>query len=115
MGSNEVRYEYVCYDVKNWIGDIVKALQLIDPDVSGEFAAISDKEFENDTLRFRMFLNGNIHVWFKDERLLAKLNYLCGSHYGWIPSEGEQKESAEARSWVAKEFGDIGEVKLLQA
>lgn len=115
VGSNEVRYEYVCYDVKDWIEDIVKALQLIDPEVSGEFEAISDKEFENDTLRFRMFLNGNIHVWFKDERLLAKLNYLCGSHFGWIPSEGEQKESAEAREWVAKEFGDIGEVMLLHA
>ena len=69
---------------------------------------------ENDTLRFRMFLNGNIHVWFKDERLLAKLNYLCGSHFGWIPSEGEQKESEVAREWVAKEFGDIGEVMLMQ-
>ena len=66
-----------------------------------------------------MFKNGNIHVWFNDERLLAKLNYLCGSHFGWIPSEGEQKAEGEAgeraRSWVAKEFGDIGEVKLLQA
>ena len=118
-GTGEIGFEYVAYDVKNWLGDIVKALQLIDPDVSCEFAAISDKEFENDTLRFRMFLNGNIHVWFKDARLLSKLNYLCGSHFGWIPSEGEQKAEGEAgeraRSWVAKEFGDIGEVKLLQA
>src|SRR5690625_4348282 len=118
-GAGEIGFEYVDYDVKNWIGDIVKALQLIDPDVSGEFAAISDKEFENDTLRFRMFLNGNIHVWFKDERLLAKLNYLCGSHFGWIPSEGEQKAEGEAgeraREWVAKEFGDSGDVKLLTA
>jgi len=31
------------------------------------------------------------------------------------PSEGEQKADEEARSWVAKEFGDIGEVRLLQA
>lgn len=113
MGSGEVNYDYVCYDVKDWIGDIVKALRLIDPDVSDEFTPISDKEFENDALRFRMFFNGNIHVWFKDARLLARLNYLCGSHFGWIPSEGEQKESAEAREWVAKEFGDIGEVALL--
>src|SRR5690625_275049 len=113
--SNEApRYEYVTYEVKNWIGDIIKAFKLIDSTVSDEFEAISDKEFENDTLRFRMFLNGNIHVWFKDLRLLAKLNYLCGSHFGWIPSEGEQERSEEARRWVAKEFGDIGEVELLQ-
>src|SRR5690625_724173 len=112
-GSDEISYDYINWDVKAWIEDIVKALRLIDPSVSGEFVAINDKEFESEALRFRMFLNGNIHVWFKDLRVLAKLNYLCGSHFGWIPSEGEQKESEEARRWVAKEFGDIGEVKLL--
>src|SRR5690625_5097059 len=114
-GSSEVSYEYISRDVKDWVGDIVKALRLIDANVSDEFTAISDKEFENDTLRFRMFLNGNIHVWFKDLRLLAKLNYLCGSHFGWIPSEGEQEADKEAREWVAREFGDIGEVRLLQS
>jgi len=31
------------------------------------------------------------------------------------PSDGEQEENAEAREWVAKEFGDIGGVKLLRA
>jgi len=30
------------------------------------------------------------------------------------PSEGEQEENEEAREWVAKEFGDMGEVMLLQ-
>lgn len=95
-------------EVREYIRDIVKAFQLIDPSVSDEFVANSSQEFENDLLRFRMFLNGNIHVWFKDESLLNRLNYLCGSHFGWIPSEGEQEESAEAREWVAKEFGDIG-------
>lgn len=114
-GSSDIKYDYIDYTVKNWIEDIVKALRLIDATVSDDFEAISDREFENDTLRFRMFLNGNIHVWFKDERLLAKLNYLCGQHFAWIPSEGEQEKNEEARRWVAKEFGDIGEVKLLQA
>lgn len=115
MGSDDISYDYISWDVKAWIEDIVKALRLIDPSISGEFDAINDKEFESEAMRFRMFLNGNIHVRFKDERLLAKLNYLCGSHFGWIPSEGEQKESEEARRWVAKEFGDIGEVRLLQS
>src|SRR5690625_1684029 len=113
-GSSEISYDYVAHPVKDWIEDIIKALRLIDSTVSDDFEEISDREFENDTLRFRMFLNGNIHVWFKDERLLAKLNYLCGSHFCWIPSEGEQERSEEARRWVAKEFGDIGEVKLLR-
>ena len=70
--------------------------------------------FENEWLRFKMFYNGNIHVWFNDLKLLDKLNYICGQHFAWIPSEGEQKENEEARRWVAKEFGDIGTVKLLR-
>lgn len=61
-----------------------------------------------------MFGKGTVHVWFKDEQLLSQLNYICGSHFGWIPSEGEQARSPEAREWVAREFGDMGNVTLLQ-
>src|SRR5699024_448149 len=113
-GSDDISYDYISRYVKDWIEDIVQALQLIDSGISGQFDAVHNKECESEALRLRMFLNGNIHVWFQDLRLLAKLNYLCGSHFGWIPSDGEQKESEEARRWVAKEFGDIGEVMLLR-
>lgn len=109
-----VDYERVNWDVRRWIDDIIKALQLIDPTVSNQFNSLSCQEFENDTLRFKMFGKGTVHVWFKNPKLLAQLNYICGSHFGWIPSEGEQKHNPEAREWVAREFGDIGEVKLLQ-
>lgn len=107
-------YERLPFEVKAWVGDIIKALRLLDNGVNEAFDYAGNNEFENEWLRFKMFKNGNIHVWFKDERLLTRLNYLCGQHFAWIPSEGEQKESEEARRWVAKEFGDIGEVKLLQ-
>ncbi|RCX22929.1 methyltransferase family protein [Fontibacillus phaseoli] len=107
-------YSRINHDVRQWINDIVKAFQLIDPNVSGEFTALSSQEFENEWLRFKMFAKGTIHVWFKDERLLAKLNYICGSHFGWLPSEGEQRENPEAREWVAREFGDMGDVELLR-
>lgn len=107
-------YERLPYDVKAWLGDIIKALRLLDDSVENTFEYAGNNEFENDWLRFKMFKNGNIHVWFKDEALLNRLNYLCGQHFAWIPSEGEQEESEEARRWAAKEFGDIGEVKLLQ-
>jgi hypothetical protein len=107
-------YLRINYAVRSWVDDIIKALQLIDPEVSSNFTSVSQAEFANDTLRFKMFAKGTIHVWFKDERLLSRLNYICGSHFGWIPSEGEQKESAEAREWVAREFGDLGEVRLLK-
>jgi len=101
-------------EVKYWIGDIMKAMRLIDASVVDEFEYAGNNEFENEWLRFKMFKNGNIHVWFKNERLLTKLNYICGQHFAWIPSEGEQEANEHAREWVAKEFGYIGEVKLLQ-
>src|SRR5699024_10963919 len=99
---------------RNFIDDLIRALQLIDSNVNSDFESISDKEFENDTLRFRMFLKGTVHIWFKDLNLLNKLNYLCGKHFNWIPSEDEQKNDKKAREFVAKEFGDVGQVKLLQ-
>lgn len=100
-------------DVRDYILDIVKAFQLIDSSVSGEFTAISPQEFENDLLRFKMFLNGNIHVWFKDLSLLSKLNYLCGRHFNWLPTDDEVKTNEKAREFVYKEFGDVSGVKLL--
>jgi hypothetical protein len=106
-------YDRIAYEVRNWINDIIKALQIIDPAVSSGFESLSNQEFENETLRFKMFSKGTIHIWFKDEQLLSQLNYICGSHFGWIPSEGEQKANPKAREWVAREFGDLGEVRLL--
>lgn len=92
-------------DARNFINDIIKAFQLLDSSVKGDFTALNNQEFECDILRFKMFLNGNIHVWFKNERLLNKLNYLCGSHFNWIPSEDEIKTDNKAREFVVKEFG----------
>jgi len=111
-GRDGPSYEFVSFEVKDFVGDLVKALKLVDDSRDYEFKALSPQEFESEVLRFKMFYNGNIHVWFKDLRMLDKLNYVCGQHFNWIPSEGEQKESQEAREWVAKEFGDVGEVKL---
>lgn len=102
-------------DARNFVNDLIKALQLIDTTVSSEFTTISRQEFENDTLRFKMFLNGNIHVWFKDLTLLSQLNYLCGSHFDWLPSEDEIKTNPKAREFVVKELGeDAMNVKLLE-
>lgn len=106
-------YSRITFDVRNYIDDLVKAFQLFDNTITNDFNTISNREFENELLRFRMFNNGNIHVWFKDRALLNKLNYFCGQHFNWIPSDGEQQESEEAREYVAKEFGNVGEVKLL--
>lgn len=106
-------YERINMRTREFIDDLIRALQLIDSDASNEFETISSQEFENDTLRFKMFLKGTVHIWFKDLDLLNKLNYLCGQHFNWIPSEDEQKQDKKAREFVAKEFGDIGEIKLI--
>ena len=108
-------YDRINRDVRDFTDDLNKVFKLIKPDFNEKFTTISTQEFENDMFRFKMFLNGNIHVWFKDLRALDKINYIAGQHFNWIPSEGEQKENEEARRWVAKEFGDMGEVKLLRA
>lgn len=109
-------YNRISYEVREFIEDIIKAFQLLDSSVRGEFTSISQQEFECDLLRFKMFLNGNIHVWFKNERLLNKLNYLCGSHFNWIPSEEEVKTNDKAREYVIKEFGeDALSINLLGA
>ncbi|WP_212667847.1 DUF4942 domain-containing protein [Virgibacillus pantothenticus] len=96
----------LCMGVREFIEDIVKAFQLIDPSVSNEFTYVARGEFENDLLRFKMFNNGNIHVWFKRFDLLNRLNYICGSHFNWIPSEDEVKTDSKAREFVVKEFGE---------
>jgi hypothetical protein len=107
-------YDRISYDVRNFIDDIIKAFQLLDPSVKGEFTALNNQEFECDILRFKMFKNGNIHVWFKDLKLLNKLNYLCGSHFAWIPSEEEVRTNEKAREFVVREFGeDALEITLL--
>ena len=106
-------YRRINSDVREYIDDIVKAFQLIDPTVSNEFTTISKQEFENDLLRFKMFLNGNIHVWFKDLTLLSKLNYLCGKHFNWLPTDDEVKTDDKAQEFVAKEFGDVAGTVLI--
>lgn len=106
-------YGKIKRDVRDYINDIVKAFQLIDPDVSNEFTTISKQEFENDLLRFKMFLNGNIHIWFRDLTLLSKLNYLCGKHFNWLPTDDEVKTDDKAREFVYKEFGDVSGTVLI--
>jgi len=98
-------YERINRRVRDFINDLVKSFQLIDPSFDNEFEVISNQEFENDLLRFKMFMNGNIHVWFNDMSALNKLNYICGQHFNWIPSEEEVNENEEAKKFVVREFG----------
>ena len=107
-------YSSLSYKIKEWIGDIVKAMRLINVEITDEFEFVGRGEFENEWLRFKMFNNGNIHIWFKDTDTLEKLNYICGQEFAWIPTDDVQKDDEEARKWVAKEFGSVGVVRIGQ-
>lgn len=106
-------YETLGYQVKQYVDDIVKSFQLIDSEVNNDFENVGEREFKNDLLRFKLFKNGNIHIWFNDLKLLNKLNYLCGQHFNWIPSEEEIKNNKVAKEYVVKEFGNMYKEKLL--
>src|SRR5699024_2322439 len=107
-------YSSLSYKIKEWIGDIVKAMRLINVEITDEFEFVGRGEFENEWLRFKMFNNGNIHIWFKDTVTLEKLNYICGQEFAWIPTDDVQEDDEEARKWVAKEFGNVGIVRIGQ-
>lgn len=47
------------------------------------------------------------------QTLLDKLNYIAGQHFNWIPSDAEQEKNEQAKEFVAKEFGNMGEVELI--
>ncbi|MEN1968994.1 DUF4942 domain-containing protein [Lentibacillus sp. N15] len=100
-------YSKLSFEVKNFIEDLVKAFQMIDPRFNNEFETVGKYEFENTLLRFKMFKNGNIHIWFNDLDALKKMNYICGQHFNWIPSDDEIKANKKAREFVVKEFGDF--------
>jgi len=99
-------FESVDYRIKGFILDLLKAFEPF-RSVEYEFEMVSLGEFENDILRFKMFKKGTVHVWFKDVDTLIKINFVCGRHFNWLPTEDDLQNDAAAREFVAKEFGDI--------
>lgn len=99
-------FDSVDYRIKGFILDLLKAFEPF-RSVDYDFEMISLGEFENDILRFKMFKKGTIHVWFKDLDTLNKINFVCGRHFNWLPTEDDLQNDAAAREFVAKEFGDI--------
>lgn len=103
----------VDYRIKGFILDLLKAFEPFRK-VEYDFEMMALGEFENDILRFKMFKKGTVHVWVKDLDTLNKINYVCGRHFNWLPTEDEIKNDVKAREYVVKEFGDIAtDVSLL--
>lgn len=59
----------------------------------GRFGEARQSETASDYFTARCFKNGNLHLWFKRDDLLAKVNRLIGEYYGApIPEEREADE-----------------------
>lgn len=62
--------------------------------------------------KVRTYQNGNVHVWFKDDDLLQKVNRALAAYYGEVLGEGDVQEEAQkkadlhnAKTSLAKNFG----------
>ena len=108
VGRNDSNYSYddITYSVKDIISDVIRMMKLFNPSVKEEFSAVGANHFENEWLRFKVFKKGTVHIWFKDQELLNKFNFICGQHFNWLPTD-EEMESKEAQEFVEKEFGII--------
>ncbi|PZU95528.1 MAG: hypothetical protein DI527_00535 [Chelatococcus sp.] len=66
-------------------------------------------EAESDFFKIRIFMNGNAHVWFKRDDLVARVNQLLGEYYGAsIPEEREPDADTglhDAKTTPAKRYG----------
>ncbi|WP_180229998.1 DUF4942 domain-containing protein [Bacillus sp. AFS073361] len=115
MGSRGNSFNSVDYRIKGFIFDLLKAFEPF-RDVSYEFDVIGKGEFSNDILRFKIFMKGTVHVWFKDLDSLNKINYVCGRKFNWLPTDEEIKTDEKAREYIVKEFGEESlSIKLLEA
>ncbi|MBP2098826.1 DUF4942 domain-containing protein [Enterococcus rivorum] len=106
-------FEDLNYSTKDYINDLLKMFKLLDPKVPTEFTMIEYNHFENDFMRFKLFAKGTMHIWFKDLELLEKLNFVCGQHYGWIPTSEDIKNKPEAQEFMNEHFSILGDTTAL--
>ena len=110
---------------RDTLHDIDRTFHVMDggktPEVYGGIVAAIDEsrrgggfgrrqsECESDYFKIRCFKNGNAHVWFKRDDLLAKVNKLLGEYYGEvIPEEREPDKDTglhTPKTSLAKNYG----------
>jgi len=81
----------------------------IDESRNGRGWCAKQSESESDYFIARAFLNGNLHIWFKRDDLLEKVNRLLGEYYGApIPEERAADEDTglnDPKTTLAKNYG----------
>lgn len=62
---------------------------------------------ETDYFRVRVFMNGNAHIWFKRDDLVAKVNKLLGDYYGETLGAGPDaaETTVQNKTGIAPRFG----------
>ena len=84
-------------------GGIIGALSLAKGKRWGAAAYMAEDEY----FRVRVFLNGNVHVWFKRDDLVRKVNELLGEYYGATLGAGADAADAPnaPKTGIAPRFG----------
>lgn len=81
------------------------------PEVAGSWGCHRQGYFENEYFRVRVFLNGNVHIYFRRDDLLKEVNRHLGEYYGApIPQDMKHRETSQddlfdAKLTPAKNFG----------
>tara|TARA_B100000519_G_scaffold197975_1_gene206627 strand:- start:739 stop:2619 length:1881 start_codon:yes stop_codon:yes gene_type:complete len=81
------------------------------PDVAGSWGRARQGYFENEYFRVRVFLNGNVHIYFRRDDLLNEVNRHLGEYYGApIPQDTKHRDTSQddlfdAKLTPAKNFG----------
>lgn len=97
-------YDKLSYSIREFISDIVKCFRNLDETISYDFVSVADNEFENNFIKFKVMKKGTIHIWFKDQGLLEKFNFICGQNFNWVPSDDEIKSNRDAKEFVFNNF-----------
>ena len=88
-------------------GGIIGALALAKNRAPGRGFGPAAYMAEDDYFRVRVFMNGNVHVWFKRDDLVRKVNELLAEYYGATLGAGADaaETNAAPKTGIAPRFG----------
>lgn len=89
--------------------DYAGVVGAIDAARKGKAWGATYTEVETEYYRSRVFLNGNLHLWFKRKDLVEKVNKLLAEYYGAVIPDGQEPEDDgglhEPKRGLARNFG----------
>lgn len=89
------------YLLRNFLSDMDKMAEIISPNKATGYETIGKATFENNFFLVKLYKKGTIHITFKDNDVLTKLNYLGAKNKNWLPTDEEMKTNS-AKDYVAR-------------